>query len=69
MLIELGVLVVNDSSDKVRRYVLQRNPLVLYIQTAPLPIRLYMTETHERRIRHRHELEEQHEGYAAEEAG
>jgi hypothetical protein len=28
-----------------------------------------MTETHERRIRHRHELEEQHEGYAAEEAG
>lgn len=61
MLIELGVLVVNDSSDKVRRYVLQRNPLVLYIQTAPLPIRLHMTETHERRIRHRHELKEHHQ--------
>ena len=49
--------------------VLQRNPLVLYIQTAPLPIRFHMTEPHKRRIRHRHELKEQHKGYAAEEAG
>ena len=59
VLVELGILVVNDSSDEVGGDVLQWCPLVLYVQLASLLTRLDMTEQHQRRERDRNELEKQ----------
>ena len=67
MLVELGILVVNDSCDEVGGDVLQWRPLVLYVQLASLLTRLDMTEQHERRERNRNELENQHNKQRAEE--
>ena len=44
VLVELGVLVVDDSSDEVGGDVLQWYPLVLYVQLASLLTRLDVTE-------------------------
>ncbi len=59
VLVELGILVVNDSSDEVGGDVLQWYPLVLYVQLVSLLTRLDVTEQHERRERNRNELEKQ----------
>ena len=60
VLVELGILVVDDSSDEVGGDVLQCCPLVLYVQLASLLTHLDMTEQHERREGDRNELENQH---------
>ena len=44
VLVELGILVVDDSSDEVGGDVLQWRPLVLYVQLASLLTRLDMAE-------------------------
>ena len=69
VLVELGVLVVDDSSDEVGGDVLQWRPLVLYVQLASLLTRLDVTEQHQRRERNRNELENQDESDAAEQEG
>ncbi len=69
VLVELGVLVVDDSGDEVGGDVLQWYPLVLYVQLASLLTRLDMTEQHQRREGHGDEPEEQDEGDAAEQEG
>lgn len=67
VLVELGILVVDDSSDEVGGDVLQCYPLVLYVQLASLLTRLNVTEQHERRERNRNELEKQDNKQRAEE--
>ena len=69
VLVELGILVVDDSSDEVGGDVLQWRPLVLYVQLASRLMRLDMTEQHQRRERNRNELENQDEGDAAKQEG
>ena len=59
VLVELGILMVDDSSDEGGGDVLQWRPLVLYVQLASLLTRLDMTEQHQRRERDRNELEKQ----------
>ena len=66
VLVELGILVVDDSSDEVGGDVLQWYPLVLYVQLVSLLTRLDVTEQHERRERNRNELENQHNKQRAE---
>ena len=60
VLVELSILMIDDSSDEVGGDVLQWCPLVLYVQLASLLTRLNMTEQHQRRERNRNELENQH---------
>jgi hypothetical protein len=69
VVVELGVLVVDDSGDEVGGDVLEGCPLVLYLQMATLLVCLDMAEQHQRREGHRDEPEEQDEGDAAEEQG
>lgn len=59
VVVELGILVVDDSSDEVGGDVLEGDPLMLYLQVAPLLVCLDMAEQHQRRERYRDELEEQ----------
>ena len=66
VVVELGILVVNDSCDEVGGDVLQWYPLVLYVQLASLLTRLDMTEQHQRRERNRNELENQYNKQRAE---
>lgn len=67
VVVELGVLVVDDSGDEVGGDVLEGCPLVLYLQVATLLTRLDMAEEHERRERNRNELEKQDDKQRAEE--
>ena len=57
VVVELGILMVDDSGDEVGGDVLQWRPLVLYVQLVSLLTRLDMTEQHERCERNRNELE------------
>ena len=69
VVVELGVLVIDDSDDEIWGDVLEGCPLVLYLQMATLLVCLDMSEQHERREGHRNELENQDDGDAAEEEG
>ena len=69
VVVELGVLVVDDSGDEVGGDVLEGCPLMLYLQVATLLVCLDMAEQHERRERHGDEPEEQDEGDAADQEG
>ena len=69
VVVELGVLVVDDSGDEIGGDILEGCPLVLYLQVAPLLVCLDMALEHQRRERHGDELEEQDEADAAEEQG
>ena len=69
VVVELGVLVVDDSGDEVGGDILEGCPLMLYLQVATLLVCLDMAEQHERREGHGDEPEEQDEGDTAEEEG
>ena len=65
MLVELGVLVIDDGGNELGRYILNWYPVVAYLQAAPLLPRLNMTLDHKRRERDGDELEEQDNAYRA----
>ena len=69
VVVELGVLVIDDSGDEIWGDVLEGDPLMLYLQVATLLVCLDMAEQHQRRERHGDEPEEQDEGDAAEQEG
>ena len=69
VLVELGVLVVDDSGDEVGRDVLEGCPVVLYLQMATLLVCLDMALEHQRRERYGDEPEEQDEDDAAKQEG